>query len=175
MACAGLIRSWRNVSSGRWQQTARSQVLTQHRRLGRRPQTQDIREVAIKLQFGPGPALANWTRSAYARHGRAWRFCAPDTQWVQAPQENSIMTKTAFFAYPAEPIFLGEAIHDAIPKARSADDLIITPWSKLNIIGLKLDELIRERLAGADFILADVTYPNFNVYYEIGYAVGQQR
>jgi hypothetical protein len=85
------------------------------------------------------------------------------------------MAKTAFFAYPAEPKFVGQAIQDTITKARSAGDLIITPWSKLNTIGLKLDDLIRERLAGADFILADVTYPNFNVYYEIGYAVGHQK
>jgi hypothetical protein len=85
------------------------------------------------------------------------------------------MTKTAFYAYPAEPKFLGDAIQDVIPRARSAYDLIITPWSKMNIIGLKLDNLIRERLAGADFILADVTYPNFNVYYEIGYAAGRQK
>jgi hypothetical protein len=85
------------------------------------------------------------------------------------------MTKTAFFAYPAEPQFLGDAIQEAILRVRSANDLIITPWTKLNIIGLKLDNLIRERLAGADFILADVTYPNFNVYYEIGYAAGQQK
>jgi hypothetical protein len=85
------------------------------------------------------------------------------------------MPRTAFFAYPAQPQFLSDAIQDSIPSARTTHDLIITPWSKLNIIGLKLDDLIRERIAGADFLIADVTHPNFNVYYEIGYAVGREK
>jgi hypothetical protein len=85
------------------------------------------------------------------------------------------MPRTAFFAYPAKPNFLGDAIQEAVPKARGDHDLIITPWPKLNILGLKLDDLIREKIAAADFLLADVTYPNFNVYYEIGYAVGNQK
>ncbi len=85
------------------------------------------------------------------------------------------MPKTAFFAYPADPALIGGAISEAIPEARQACDLIITPWPKLKIIGLKLDDLIRDKILMADFLLADVTYPNFNVYYEIGYAVGQQK
>jgi hypothetical protein len=90
-------------------------------------------------------------------------------------RERIRMTKTAFFAYPGQPQFIGNTIHDMIPMVRSANDLLITPWPKLNIIGLKLDNLIRERVASADLILADVTYPNFNVYYEIGYSVGRQK
>jgi hypothetical protein len=85
------------------------------------------------------------------------------------------MPKSAFFAYPAQPQFVGDTIVDSIPKARTNHDLIISPWSKLNIIGLKLDTLIREKIAGSDFLLAEVTYPNFNVYYEVGYAVGRQK
>jgi hypothetical protein len=85
------------------------------------------------------------------------------------------MSRTAFFAYPAEPQFLGDAIQDSVSGARTDHDVIITPWPELNIIGLKLDNLIRDRIAGADFLIADVTYPNFNVYYEIGYAVGREK
>jgi hypothetical protein len=85
------------------------------------------------------------------------------------------MPRTAFFAYPEQPRFLGDAIQDSIAGVRTTHDLIITPWPELNIIGLKLDNLIRERIAGADFLIADVTYPNFNVYYEIGYAVGREK
>jgi len=85
------------------------------------------------------------------------------------------MAKTAFFAYPADPRFIGETISESITKIAEARDLIVTPWPKLKTIGLKLDDLIRERIAAADFLIADVTYPNFNVYYEIGYAVGSQK
>jgi hypothetical protein len=73
------------------------------------------------------------------------------------------MTKTAFFAYPAAPQFIDDAIQGAIPTIRRAGDLIITPWPKLKIIGLKLDNLIRDKLTSADVLLADITYPNFNV------------
>jgi len=85
------------------------------------------------------------------------------------------MPKTAFFAYPAEPKFIGDTILESIPNAREKHGLIITPWPKLKIIGLKLDNLIREKITGTDFLLAEVTYPNFNVYYEIGYAIGQHK
>jgi hypothetical protein len=106
-----------------------------------------------------------------------------DTEWFFSAIFNArdheavakLMPRTAFFAYPAEPKFLADTIEQSVPKVRAARDLIVSPWSKLPIIGLKLNNLIRERIAGADFLLADVTYPNFNVYYEIGYAVGQHK
>jgi hypothetical protein len=85
------------------------------------------------------------------------------------------MPKTAFFAYPAQHPFIGETITECVAKIDKVRELIITPWPKIDIIGLKIDNLIRERIAGSDFLIADITYPNFNVYYEIGYAVGQQK
>lgn len=85
------------------------------------------------------------------------------------------MPKTAFFSYPSEPALLGETILEAIAKIDKSRNLLVTPWRKLNVIGLKIDDLIRDRIEGADFLIADVTYPNFNVYYEIGYAIGRQK
>ena len=37
--------------------------------------------------------------------------------------------------------------------------------------GFKLDRLIRDQIAEADCLAADITYPNHNVFYEIGYAI----
>jgi hypothetical protein len=85
------------------------------------------------------------------------------------------MPKTAFFAYPSEHAIVGDTISEAVSKIDKTRDLIVTPWPKLNIIGLKLDNLIRDRIAASDFLIADITYANFNVYYEIGYAVGLQK
>jgi hypothetical protein len=85
------------------------------------------------------------------------------------------MPKTAFFAYPATPPFLGETITQAVGQIDKARNLIVTPWPKLDVIGLKIDDLIRDRISTADFLIADITYPNFNVYYEIGFAIGQQK
>jgi len=85
------------------------------------------------------------------------------------------MPKTALFAYPAQPALIGDTISESITKIDKTRDIIITPWPKLSIIGLKIDNLIRDRILSSDFLVADITYPNFNVYYEIGCAVGQQK
>lgn len=45
----------------------------------------------------------------------------------------------------------------------------------MKIVGLKIDALIREEIDKADVLIADVTYPNFNVYYEMGYAAAKER
>lgn len=76
----------------------------------------------------------------------------------------------AFIAYPSEPRLIPEAIRDAIDLSQTSR-LRLLPWERVPIIGLKLDDLIREKIAGCDVLLADITYPNFNVYYEIGYAI----
>lgn len=80
------------------------------------------------------------------------------------------MIKTAFFAYPNHK-HLNPTIMEAANSLKKSDGILITPWQKLPIEGFKLDNLIRERIANADILLADITYPNFNVYYEIGYAL----
>ena len=76
----------------------------------------------------------------------------------------------AFIAYPADPKLISEGIRAAVDLSQTSR-LRLVPWEKLSIIGLKLDDLIREKIAGCDVLLADVTFPNFNVYYEIGYAI----
>ena len=41
---------------------------------------------------------------------------------------------------------------------------------EMQTIGLKLDDLIRDEIKSSDLLVADVTYPNFNVFYEMGFA-----
>jgi hypothetical protein len=78
------------------------------------------------------------------------------------------MPKTAFFAYPsADPIM--STADEAVREVRA---IHVTPWPHMNTFGYRLDNLIREQIDTADFLLADVTIPNFNVYYEIGYCIG---
>ncbi len=61
---------------------------------------------------------------------------------------------------------------DAACTKVSKNILKITPWPKLPIYGLKIDDLIRDKITDADILIGDVTVPNFNVYYEIGFAIG---
>lgn len=78
-------------------------------------------------------------------------------------------TAKAFYAYPSGFPLIAEAIGGAVDLC-AENGLHITPWEKMKIIGLKVDDLIREQILDADLLLADITYPNFNVFYEIGYA-----
>jgi hypothetical protein len=78
--------------------------------------------------------------------------------------------QTGFIAYPSDQPIITDAIADAVERSTTSQ-LKLIPWEKLPIIGLKVDNLIRERIAECDVLLADITYSNFNVYYEIGYAI----
>jgi hypothetical protein len=85
------------------------------------------------------------------------------------------MPQKAFFAYPTGSRPISDAISTAVAELKAGNDLLITPWESLSIVGLKLDRLIREKMLEADFLIADITFPNFNVYYEIGYTFGLRK
>jgi len=67
-----------------------------------------------------------------------------------------------------------EAIREAQVQSEGTD-LELETWEKMNVIGLKIDDLIRDRITECDCFVADITFPNFNVYYEIGFAIGQRK
>lgn len=77
-----------------------------------------------------------------------------------------------FVAFPSQ----RQAVQDAIEIAaeKCSNSLIqLKPWPKMATIGLKIDDLIRDEIEGVDVLAADITYPNFNVYYEIGFAIAR--
>ena len=82
-------------------------------------------------------------------------------------------TGTAFYAYPSEPDSIGWTITAALEaRDKKRPPVIITPWPKVSNVGLRLDDALRERIATSNCLIADITVPNFNVYYELGYAIG---
>jgi hypothetical protein len=76
----------------------------------------------------------------------------------------------AFFAYPEANRLVRDAIQGAA-EPNSNSKISIRLWEKINILGFKLDDLIREEIAEADVLVADITHPNYNVLYELGYAM----
>ncbi|MBO9460146.1 hypothetical protein [Labrenzia sp. R5_0] len=79
----------------------------------------------------------------------------------------------AFFAYPSSEPDAVNAIHDAKAKlALSRRELDIHLWEENDISGRPLTDPIFEQIADSDMLLADVTVMNFNVTFEIGYALG---
>jgi hypothetical protein len=79
------------------------------------------------------------------------------------------MQASGFFAYPVVSTIVTDAILGAVELSKS-DDVQLKPWQKLTIVGFKIDDLIREQI-DVQFLVADITYPNCNVLYEIGYAI----
>ncbi|MGH6838085.1 MAG: P-loop ATPase, Sll1717 family [Methylocella sp.] len=80
--------------------------------------------------------------------------------------------KTAFFAFPGEPAELLTTIESAAETARASKKISIKTWPEMDIFGAALADQIRSEIRSADVLICDITRPNLNVYYEIGYAIG---
>jgi hypothetical protein len=84
------------------------------------------------------------------------------------------MTAPAFFAYTSLPAALGETIERALEQIRALrESNTITPWKALDIAGHFIPREIENSIDDADFLIADITFLNFNVTYEVGYAIGK--
>lgn len=79
------------------------------------------------------------------------------------------MPYTAFVAYPGGNRIVKDAITGAVALS-AQEELHLTPWEAMNIFGFKIDDLIRDKINEADALVADITFPNHNVFYEIGFA-----
>lgn len=83
-------------------------------------------------------------------------------------------TKIGFFAYAAMPREIGETIEKAIEAANSnTQNSRIKSWTSLDIVGHFISQQVLTGIDEADFLLADITVLNFNVTYEVGYAIGR--
>jgi hypothetical protein len=81
--------------------------------------------------------------------------------------------RTAFFAFPAEPNDLFTTIVTAAEAAsRATDKISIKTWPETDIFGAALADQVRNEIRAADVLVCDITRPNLNVYYEIGFAIG---
>lgn len=85
------------------------------------------------------------------------------------------MTLRGFFAFPSEPSLIKVTVDELCDRVADKKRIAFLPWPALKVQGLKIDKLIRERIRDTDFLIADITYPNFNVYYEIGYCIGSRK
>lgn len=85
------------------------------------------------------------------------------------------MAKQGFVAYPDGFPIIKDAIVSLVEETAAANSLRLIPWPKMQIVGFKVDDLIRDHISEAAVLIADVTYPNPNVYYEIGYAIAREK
>jgi hypothetical protein len=83
---------------------------------------------------------------------------------------------TGFIAYPGNPPDIGTEISVAIGALRENHGLSgFKSWEENDIAGRFLITPILEQIRATQVLVADVTYLNFNVAFEIGYGVGLAR
>jgi len=85
-------------------------------------------------------------------------------------------SKYGFFAYPASPHEIGDTIEIfASNTKRDNSKILVDTWRALDIAGHFISEEVISKLESANFVLADISCLNFNVTYEIGYAIGRSK
>jgi hypothetical protein len=97
-------------------------------------------------------------------------------QYVEGPCDQDFWTATAvdaFFVYPSQPTSIASAVEGAAERlrARDASKRFLT-WKGLNPDGQMIFCVISKTLRFAGAVVADVSTLNFNVLFEIGYAIG---
>lgn len=84
-----------------------------------------------------------------------------------------VKKKTAFYAYPGTPNELTQTIRYAVERFNSNSNThAIEIWEKNDIAGIPLVEPIFTKISHGDYLVADITYLNENVVFEVGYAIG---
>lgn len=85
-------------------------------------------------------------------------------------------TQTAFVAYPGWDKALASLIVDTISRANAKPIAIrYEPWEFNDVAGNLLLSPIIEGIGDSTFVVADITYLNLNVVYEIGFAIGRRK
>ena len=81
-----------------------------------------------------------------------------------------------FVAFPDKPSELKRCITQGIEKANlESKEFAFLGWPENDIAGRPLSGPIISGIERAPFIFADVTFLNFNVTYEIGFAIGVKK
>lgn len=86
----------------------------------------------------------------------------------------STATSLAFVAYPSRDEALAQIIFEGVSRANAVSlQIRYQPWVFNDIAGNPLVSPILARIDESAFIVADITYLNLNVVYEVGFAVGR--
>ncbi|MDC2862664.1 MULTISPECIES: hypothetical protein [unclassified Delftia] len=89
------------------------------------------------------------------------------------------MTETpqAFVAYSSRDSKLAELISTGVAKAnrKVGKRIHYEPWEFNDIAGNPLVSPILEGIDRSEYVVADITYLNLNVVYEVGFAIGRSK
>jgi hypothetical protein len=85
-----------------------------------------------------------------------------------------MITGKVFVAYPSTPQQVGQTIEAAVAMtAGLGSSTSFETWRQLDIPGRFIADAILDKINDAEFVVADITRLNFNVCFEVGYAIGK--
>ncbi|QEY57738.1 hypothetical protein FXF61_00435 [Pseudomonas sp. C27(2019)] len=82
-------------------------------------------------------------------------------------------TASGFYAYASHPPEIGQTIEQAVSAVQTSSKVEVKTWKALDIPGHFISEKVLEGIDSCSFLVADISLLNFNVTYEIGYAIGK--
>ena len=80
-----------------------------------------------------------------------------------------------FVAYAANPSLIGETIEAAVLDLNRTNLSSFRTWRAAEVAGQFIGSRITQDIASRELFVGDVTVLNFNVTYEIGFAIGQRK
>src|ERR1044071_5473484 len=84
--------------------------------------------------------------------------------------------ETVFIGYASQPSETGYTIEEAVKTlATYAGGKSFETWRQLDIAGRFIIDGILAKIEAAAFIVMDITRMNFNVNFEVGYALGRRK
>jgi hypothetical protein len=79
-----------------------------------------------------------------------------------------------FFAYPSSPVQIGDVVEHALRNLKEKSGIeSVRSWRQLDIAGHFIADQVLNRIDAANVFVADITQLNFNVTYEVGYALAK--
>ncbi len=87
-----------------------------------------------------------------------------------------MLVLSGLIAYPSSPDDIGKVIKSALHQIRAEDSSIgLSTWEENDIAGRFVVEPVLSKIEDGNILIADITRLNFNVVFEIGYAIGRRK
>ena len=89
---------------------------------------------------------------------------------------SDIQTASAFFIYPSQPVHLANTVRDSVKLHKESTEMNVwRTWEDLSVGGKIIFCEICKTMRGSKIIIANITNLNFNVLFELGYAIGLRK
>ena len=101
-------------------------------------------------------------------------YCPYQNELCSEVHSQNAAASSLFFAYASEPPRRGEAIQGAIERLRQEESfgIRVSDWTELEIEGNIIFCTICEGIRNTGCLVADISGLNFNVLFEVGFAIG---